>query len=139
MPPLSRWFIKSSFVYLVATFVTGILAVADAAWDVIPGAAQVTPIYYHLFMLGWVSQLIFGVGNWMFPIYSREAPRRSERLGWAVYGLLNGGLMLLVLAELARALAAEQIGHWVQALAALLLWLAGMAFVANTWGRIRGK
>jgi heme/copper-type cytochrome/quinol oxidase subunit 1 len=139
MPPLSRWFIKSSFVYLVATFVSGVLAVVDAAWDVIPGAVQVTPVYYHLFMLGWVSQLIFGVGNWMFPVYSREAPRRSERLGWAVYGLLNGGLALLVLAEVVRAFAAEQAGHWLQAVGALLLWLAGTAFVANTWGRIRGK
>jgi hypothetical protein len=139
VPPLSRWLIKSSFFYLVATFVTGVLAALDAGWDLVPGAAQLTPLYYHLFMLGWVSQLIFGVGNWMFPVYSRESPRGSERLGWAVYGLLNGGLLLLVLSEAARSAGAEQPGNWLQALATLFLWLAGTAFVANIWGRIRGK
>jgi hypothetical protein len=139
MPPLTRWFIKSSFVYLVGTFAAGVLAVVDAAWDVIPGPAQITPVYYHLFMLGWVSQLIFGVANWMFPTYSREAPRGSDRLGRAAYGSLNGGLVLLVLGEIMRAATAEQAANWLQALAALLLWLAGASFVANTWGRIRGK
>jgi hypothetical protein len=138
MPPLSRWFIKSSLVYLVATFVTGVLAAGDLPLNILPGSGRLTIIYYHLFMLGWVSQLIFGVANWMFPVYSREAPRRSERLGWAAYGLLNGGLVLLVVGEWFRAAAATPAGPWIVTVASVLLWIAGVAFVANTWGRIKG-
>jgi hypothetical protein len=137
MPPLSRWFIRTSFLYLVATFVTGILVALDPSWDLIPGSGRLIPVYYHLFMLGWVSQLIFGVANWMFPVYTREAPRRNESLGWTIYGLLNAGLVLLLLGEAIRG-AAERAGSWMVALSALLLWLAGTAFVANTWGRIKG-
>jgi hypothetical protein len=137
MPPLSRWFIRTSFLYLVATLVTGILVVIDPSWDLIPSAGRLIPVYYHLFMLGWVSQLIFGVANWMFPVYSREAPRRNESLGWTVYGLLNSGLVFLLLGEAMRGVA-ERVGSWMVAVAALLLWLAGTAFVANTWGRIKG-
>jgi hypothetical protein len=137
MPPLSRWFIRTSFVYLVATFLTGLLAAVAPSWEALPAAGRLTPVYYHLFMLGWVSQLIFGVGNWMFPVYRREAPRRSERLGWAVYALLNSGLLLLLVGELLRG-SVEPAGSWLAALATLLLWLAGLAFVANTWGRIKG-
>lgn len=137
MPPLSRWFIRTSFIYLIATFLTGLLAVIAPSWAALPASGRLIPIYYHLFMLGWVSQLIFGVGNWMFPIYSRAAPRRSERLGWAIYILLNSGLALLLPGELLRG-TVEPAGSWLAALAALLLWLAALAFVVNTWGRIKG-
>lgn len=138
MPPLSRWFIKSSLIYLLGTFITGVLAVLDPPWQVIPGTGRLTIIYYHLFMLGWVSQLIFGVANWMFPVYSRDAPRRNEQLGWASYGLLNGGLVFLLLGEGVRAASTGPAGSWFVALASLLLLLAGLAFVVNTWGRIKG-
>lgn len=138
MPSLSRWFIKSSLIYLVATFVTGVFAVLDPSWQVIPGAGRLTVIYYHLFMLGWVSQLIFGVANWMFPVYSREAPRRNEQLGWASYGLLNGGLVLLLLGEGMWAASTGQAGPSLITVASLLLLLGALAFVVNTWGRIKG-
>lgn len=137
MPTLSRWFIKSSLVYLVATFVTGVLAAVDLPLEITPGSGRLAVVYYHLFMLGWVSQLIFGVANWMFPVYTREAPRRSESLGWISYGLLNGGLVLLLVGELLRA-AATSVGAWIVTVASALLWLAGVAFVVNTWGRIKG-
>lgn len=138
MPPLSRWFIKTSLIYLVATFLTGVLAAFDQPWPALPGPGRLTIIYYHLLMLGWVSQLIFGVANWMFPVYSRTAPRRSEQLGWGSYGALNGGLVLLLLGEAVRASTSGPAGLWLVVIASFLLWLAGLAFVINTWGRIKG-
>lgn len=50
-------------------------------------------------MVGWVTQMIFGVIYWMFPIITRAQPRGNERLGWAVYILLNVGLLLRVIYE----------------------------------------
>ncbi|MDT8306549.1 MAG: hypothetical protein RRC07_11490 [Anaerolineae bacterium] len=138
MPPLSRWFIKTALLYLVATFVTGVLAVLDPPLQAIPGSGRLAIIYYHLFMLGWVSQLIFGVANWMFPVRSREAPRGNEQVGWASYGLLNGGLALLLIGEMLRAASSGPAALWLIVLAYLALLLAGLAFVLNTWGRIKG-
>ena len=40
------------------------------------------PVYLHFLFIGWVSQLIMGVGYWMFPKYSKDKPRGSEKLGW---------------------------------------------------------
>ena len=61
--------------------------------------AGLVPVYFHLLMVGWVTQLIFGVAFWMFPRYSKEKPRGREGLAWAMYASLNAGLLLRGLAE----------------------------------------
>ena len=60
MPPLTRWFIKTAFVYLVATLVIGLALAADRIWSVPSFISALSPIYFHLFMVGWVLQLISG-------------------------------------------------------------------------------
>ncbi|MEW6566563.1 MAG: hypothetical protein AB1449_00055 [Chloroflexota bacterium] len=88
-------------------------------------------------MVGWVTQLILGVVFWMFPKESLERPRGRLWLGWATYGLLNLGLLLRVVGE---PLAARPSGWgWMLVAAAVLQWLAGLAFVFNTWGRIKER
>lgn len=140
MPPLTRWYVRSSFLYLVATLVTGVWLAARAVWPgSLPGSSALSPIYFHLFMIGWVTQLIFGIANWMFPVYTREAPRRSERLGIATYFLLNTGLLLRIVAEVGVAGAGTTGWRWLLGGAVLLLLIAALAFVVNTWGRVTGK
>jgi hypothetical protein len=96
-----------------------------------------TPAYFHLYMVGWVALLIFGIVFWMFPKYSMEKPRRSEPLGWLVYALINTGLILRVFAEsLARP---GNMWSWMLVVSALLLWLGGLVFVINTWQRVKVK
>jgi hypothetical protein len=97
------------------------------------------PVYFHLLMVGWVTQLIFGVVFWMFPKQSAARPRGSERLGWAVFWLLNVGLLLRVLAEPWQSLAAGALPGSLLALSAVLQWLAGLGFVANTWTRVKER
>src|SRR5262245_59644781 len=78
-----------------------------------PVALQVLrPVYLHFLFIGWVTQLIMGVGYWMFPKQSKEKPRGSERLGWAVFVLLNCGLLLRALGEPAVALSANSSLGW---------------------------
>lgn len=73
----------------------------------------------------------------MFPRQSPEAPRGSERLGWASYWMLNGGLLLRVIGEPARALGARTDSLLLAA--ALQQLAAGWAFVANTWPRVKER
>jgi hypothetical protein len=99
--------------------------------------ALLWPTYVHLFVLGWLTQLIFGVAFWMFPRRSAKEPHGSEPLGWISYGLLNAGLVLRALGEPAFALGARTSGILV--VAALLQLGAGWVFVFNTWPRVKER
>jgi hypothetical protein len=139
MPGLTRWFIKAALVYLVAALLIGLALAAGRLWTLSPFLGALGPVYFHLFLVGWVTQLIFGVVFWMFPKYSRERPRANESLGWAIFGLLNAGLLLRVVAEPLNTLNPGDSWGWVLAVSALVQWVAGLLFVANTWGRVKER
>jgi hypothetical protein len=139
MPPLTRWFIKLSMLYLGAALLIGVALAGRAIWPMPPGVGALSPAYFHLFLFGWVTQLIFGVVYWMFPKYSQENPHGSERLWQAIFWLLNVGLLLRVLSEPAQILSDRAVWGWVLALSAVLQWLAGIFFVANTWNRVKER
>jgi hypothetical protein len=139
MPPLTRWFIKTAFVYFAAALATGAVLAARGVADLPPLISALTPVYFHLFMVGWVTQMIFGVAYWMFPVLSRQVPRGSERLGWLVYGLLNAGLVLRVVTEPWMAVSPSALPGWGLVAAAAAQWLAGLGFVANSWGRVKER
>jgi hypothetical protein len=134
MPALTRWFVKASLIALVLGLVAGV-------WQQIPGAAiaGLFPVTLHLLTFGWLTQLIFGIALWMFPVYSKEQPRGPEWLGWGIFVSLNLGLLLRVVFEPLQGLAPSAIGGWMLVLAALLQWLAGLGFIAAIWPRVRGK
>ena len=101
-----------------------------------------SPVYFHLILVGWATQMIFGVIYWMFPIITRANPRGDERLGWATFGLLNGGLLLRVVGEpwLGVVASSENAGMgWLLVLSALLQWLAAMLFVYLSWSRVKER
>jgi hypothetical protein len=138
MPPLTRWFIKTAFVYLALAMIAGlILAVQSSFRLIVP--AGLFPVYIHLFVLGWLTQLIFGVAFWMFPKYSVEQPRGREPLGWWTYALLNLGLLLRVFAEPIHTIQPAPLSGWTLVFSALTQLMAGVLFVINNWGRVKEK
>jgi hypothetical protein len=100
-------------------------------------SALLWPTYVHLLVLGWLTQLIFGVAFWMFPRRSAKEPQGNELLGWISYALLNAGLVLRAIGEPAFALGGRTSGILV--VAALLQLGAGWAFVFNTWPRVKER
>ncbi len=140
MPPLTRWYIKTSLVYFMLALVAGVvLAAQQARADILP-TINLSPVYIHLLVEGWITMLIVGVAFWMFPVYTHEQPRGSISLGWASFLLLNFGLALRVISEPASAMAqAPRFWGYLLAVAALLQWLGGIAFVTNTWARVKGR
>jgi len=138
MPPLTRWFVKTSFLYLGLALITGLLMEFHSVLKLtMPGGFF--PVYIHLFVLGWLTQLIFGVVFWMFPKYSAEKPRGSETLGWWTYILLNAGLLLHAVAEPINSIQPNPFSGWTLVLSAIIQFLAGLLFVANSWGRVKEK
>ena len=139
MPPLTRWFIRTALTYLVAALLAGLGLALGQVVALPPVFGALQPVYFHLLMVGWVTQLIFGVVVWMFPKYSSEQPRGNERLGWATYILLNAGLLLRALGEPLIAAQPASGAGWLLAGSAVLQFLAGWAFVANTWLRVKER
>ena len=139
MPALTRWYLKSALIFFILALLAALLQAGQGVMPIPILISALGPVYVHLFMVGWVTQLIFGVVFWMFPKYSIERPRGSEPLGWATFWLLNIGLILRAAGEPMMATQPSQLVGWLLVLSALLQWLAGMFFFANTWGRVKEK
>ncbi len=136
MPPLTRWLVKAALLWLVASLVLGLAMQLPLAARV-PLLRGLWPTYLHLLVVGWLTQLIFGVAFWLFPRYSAERPRGSDRLGWVSFVCLNLGLILRVIGEPRRAIGAG-VGTLLL-LSAVAQLVAVWAFVLNTWPRVRER
>lgn len=132
MPFLTRTFIKTAMIDLALALVLGVLLALGVT-------SGLFPVYIHLLVFGWLTQLIFGVVFWMFPKFSVEKPRGSEVLGWWTYALLNAGLLLRGIAEPIQSTQANLLSGWMLVLSAVLQFLSGLAFVLNSWGRVKEK
>jgi hypothetical protein len=136
VPPLTRWLVKAALLYLIAALVLGVAMQLPMAGRY-PLLAVLWPTYLHVLVVGWLTQLIFGVAYWLFPRYSAERPRGSERLGWATFVLLNAGLLLRIVGEPWRALGRG--GYAVLLVSAVTQLLAVWCFVLNTWPRVKER
>jgi hypothetical protein len=134
MPPITRWHIKLSLLYLVAGLGLGAMRAAGTE----PGGL-LFPSYTHLLVVGWVTQMIFGVAYWMFPRLSKERPRGSNALAIGACVLLNVGLLIRVVVEPLQAGRGEQGLGGLLVVGAIAQWLAGLAFVINTWPRVKER
>lgn len=130
---------RRSVIYLAAAMLLGLLLAVRSSIDLPPELLALSPVYFHLFMVGWVAQLIFGMLFWMLPKYSREKPRGHEQLAWAAYLLINAGLILRVIGEPLNATQSEWGVGWLLALSALLQLIGGWAFVAAAWPRVKER
>jgi len=144
MPALSRYFIKIGLLYLIAGLLMGVIMRLQPVMNWSGQIQLLRPVYLHLIFIGWVTQLIMGVGYWMFPKLSREKPRGNEHTGWAVLILLNTGLILRSISEPGILVTGTDTTlrtgfAWMLALASMLLLFAGWLFIFNTWGRIKER
>lgn len=129
MPAVTRWALRTALLCAAVAMFAGVLLV----W---PGAPSLPyPTYLHLFTVGWLSNLIFGVAHWMFPRASAERPRGDVRLAWAGWGLLNTGLVLRVVGEAVHPGADP---GWLLA-SALFQLVAVWVWVVHLWPRVRER
>jgi len=139
MPPLTRWFVKTALVYLVVALLGGAV-LASGPFLHLPAAILVAaPAQIHLFVVGWLTQLIFGIAYWMFPSHSRELPRGRNDIAIAVYVLLNAGLVLRAVVEPWQTVDPRPILGALLVASAVAQWLAGVGFVIHAWPRVRGR
>jgi hypothetical protein len=102
------------------------------------GLVVLQPAALHLVVVGFLTQIVFGVALWMFPRAAGD-PKEPGPTGWWVFACLNIGLLLRVVAE---PLGATSPGTGVAAalvLSALLQWSAAVGFVVMAWPRVRAR
>jgi len=131
MPVLSRWFVRTALLCLLAALGLAVLTSARG------GVTLFGPTVLHLLVIGWLSQMVFGVAYWLFPTRSGAEPRGRAWLGWLCYLSLNIGLLLRVWAE--PSTSASALRSAVLLGSAALQLAAAIAFVVNTWPRVRER
>lgn len=89
----NRWFIGAGMAYLMLS----------GAWLLVEGAlvpeGALRAVGAHLFLVGFVTSLIFGVGAHMLPRFTGN-PIRVGWWSWLQFGLLHGGLIVFLTAVL---------------------------------------
>ena len=139
MPRLTQWFLKTAMLYFLVGFGLGGVLLVAVGWQHQRIFSVLQPVYWHLLVVGWLMQCIFGVAYWMFPSFSKDQLQHRETLGWFTYGSLNLGLLLRAIVEPWHSLQPQAGVGWLLVPSAVLQVVAGWVFVLNTWGRIRGR
>lgn len=134
---LVRTYIKTALLYFLAAFALGLLLVASSVLHLPVSPAALNPVYIHLFVLGWLTQLVFGVAWWMFPIDTREKLKSREWVLWVIYFLLNSGLILRAISEPASIVGADPGWKIVLLASAILQASSGVLFAIIMWERVR--
>lgn len=130
MPRLSVWILRTALVYLGIGFTFGAYMLANKGLNFDPGAWRLLFPHMELLLVGWTIQLVVGVAFWIMPRLSGAEKYGEVRLAWAAYGLLNAGVVAVV------------IGGWVGAGWMILAGraaelLAALLFAIYLWPRIK--
>jgi len=134
MPRIARTFIKTGLVYFLFALLLGL----SIEFPVIHFPAM-QPLFWHLLMLGWISQIIFGVSMWMFPGRTREEGFVAQKWAWITYFLLNSGLILRVIAEPMTSYSSQQVWKILLITSAVLQVIAVASYIIELWPRIQSK
>ncbi|MBL7958846.1 hypothetical protein JNL27_01265 [bacterium] len=139
MPPLTRYWIKAGFVNFAAALLLAVLIQLSSVMSLPEFIIAMNPVYFHLFLVGWITQIIMGVSFWMFPPLNKDQPRGIESLGWLSFFCINVGLICRIVSEPVVVLDPASEWRWILIASALLQWAGGMLYVIHIWQRVKGK
>lgn len=139
MPTITRLMIKTALCHLLVGIVLSSLWFVEIAYPIHPLLRSLQPTALHLIVVGWLTQLVFGIALWMFPHWSRATPRGPERLNQACYALLNTGLLLRLVAEPLNSYQSAPWLHWLLVISAIMQVVSVWIFIGLIWTRVRGK
>lgn len=134
MPKVSRTFIKAGMVYFVLALVAGLLMEVESL-----SLPTLMPLFWHMLMVGWITQIIMGVSTWMFPGRTREEGFFNQKWNWLTFIFLNTGLVLRIVAEPMLAYSRAELWSILLIISALLQVAAGGTYLAEIWPRILSK
>lgn len=134
MPLISRSFIKAGMIFFALSLIASLLIELEIA--VIPG---LIPLFWHMLMVGWITQIIFGVSIWMFPGRNRDEGFKAQKWGWLTFTFLNAGLISRIMSEPFAGPASSGFWKSLLVLSAILQVLAVTTYLIEMWPRIMSK
>jgi hypothetical protein len=134
MPKIARTFIKTGLVYFLCALFLGIAVEIKSAHF-----AKMVSVFWHLLMVGWITQIIFGVSMWMFPGRTREEGFAAQKKAWLTYYFLNIGLILRVITEPMLTYSTLEIWPILIIISAIIQLLAIIIYAFELWPRIQSK
>jgi hypothetical protein len=150
MPATSRAAVKASVVYLCLGAMLGALLLVNRWVPLDPKIASLKSSHAQMLVAGWLTQLIIGVGWWLFPplatglrsgetrpVRRGQDQRGSEPLFWATVACLNIGILLRAVFEPLYSWTASDVYGFLASISGIFLLLAALGFVVNVWGRVR--
>jgi hypothetical protein len=134
MPKITRVFIKTGLICFLLSLLFGIVLEIESI-----NTPSLVPLFWHLLMVGWITQIIFGVSLWMFPGRTREEGFTAQKWGWLTYLFLNSGLLLRIVAEPWLNSSEALIWDILIVLSATTQVLAAITYTIEMWPRIQSK
>ncbi len=136
MPKISRLFIKSGIIY----FFLGMILAFVAEMPFVNTGALLLPVYWHMIVVGWVTQIIMGVSIWMFPRIGKERKKTETTPAYLAFWLLNSGLILRFTIEpFIPLFSANKAVSAVVLISALLHISAIISYITEIWPRVRTR
>lgn len=136
MPPVTRWFIKFGMIW----FSLGVVLALVAELPTGLSSALLLPVYWHMLVIGWITQMIMGVSIWMFPRKKRNRKKEQSTLAIGAFFLLNGGLIVRFLSEPFLPLITNSaFVPTVVIVSGILQVTAIILFIAEIWPRVQPK
>lgn len=135
MPLISRTFIKAGLFFFVGSFIAGVLMEIESV-----SMPFLYPLFWHMLMVGWITQIIFGVSLWMFPGRKKQESLSAQKWGWLTFAFLNTGLVLRIISEpFLTTASVSPAWKTLAVLSAVLQGGAAVTYVIEMWNRVLSK
>lgn len=139
MPKLTRWTIRLAMLYLALGLLCWLIYTYDQVGDLRGNWSALRPVGIHFITIGWLTQLIFAVIYWMFPIISRDNPYGEKWIAWLGFWGLNIGLGLRAFFEIGLTQGLAPDAAWGLIGSGFIQWAGVTAWIIASWGRLRER
>ena len=94
MPKMSVWLIRAALLHFVMGALLGSAYLCWKAAGWFPWSLSHVSVHVELMLVGWMVQLVIGVAYWILPRPADEPRDAHEGVMWAVFGMINAGVLL---------------------------------------------
>lgn len=134
MPLLSRLFIRAGMVFFVSAISLSLIIQFSAHQ-----ASVLVPLFWHMLMFGWITQIIMGVSLWMFPGRKKDERFKYQMKPWLALYFLNTGLVFRIISEPFIHSTEHNILKILLIVSAILQLMAALLYVVEMWPRVISK
>ena len=134
MPLITRLFLKSGLVFFLGALVLGVALQLEVF-----AFPPLVPLFWHMLMLGWITQIIMGVSLWMFPRRNKIESFKNQRWAWFAFLFLDTGLVLRIISEPIVFSSNHQAWKILLTFSAILQFLAVLSYTIEIWPRVTSK